>query len=189
MSFPGLDNQNFSDQTLKGFLLKNVDNSTTNPAVLHLNQYLIDRVDKFWNDVVVPLRKANKFDGNKINWYFEVYKEGYEARRLRTNPFPFVNLTESTIKDMVAFYKDLTLKEYIELGSSFLTNSYSLLSSWVRDQMALMRLEHIYTSENPHEWILRAEEEEHGIMEQKPDNIEGVMDILRNIGLLMSRKI
>ena len=189
MDFPGLDNQQFSEKTLKGFLLKNIDLNTQNPAIRNLNQFLIQRVDKFWVDIVEPLHQQEKFNGNKINWYFEIYKEGIEAHKVAANPFTFFEITEKQIHDIVKFYKDKTLREYIELGTSFLSNSYSVLSSWVRDQLVLLRLEHIYASEKPSDWIIRAEAEEQGIMKQQPDVVPGLMDVVNNISLIMSRRV
>lgn len=190
MNFPCLENQTFSEKTLKGFLLKNVDaNVKNNPSIQELNRFLIQRVDTFWDNVVVPLQESGNFDGNKINWYFEIYKEGVDARKLGANKFQFGSVTNEQVYELVQLYKDKTLTEYIELGTCYLANSYSMLTSWVRDQMILIRLEHIYYSENPVDWIKRAEEEEQGVMSKKPDQIDGLMDIITNIGSLMSRKI
>nr|QBK87132.1 MAG: uncharacterized protein LCMAC201_00340 [Marseillevirus LCMAC201] len=188
MDFPGLDNQQFSEKTLKGFLLKGIDPNSKNPAVQSLNIFCIHRVDKFWVDVIEPLCQKGTFDGNKINWYFEIYKEGIEAHKVSANPFTFIEIKEEQIRDVIKFYDNKTLKQYLELGTSFLSNSYTLLSSWVRDQMVLLRLEHIYSSENPCDWIICAETEEHGIMKQQPI-IPGLMDIVNNISLIMSRKV
>ena len=188
MSVPTPDNQHFSEKTLKGFLLQNVDLNTKNPAVRELNGHLIRRVDVFWNDVVEPLQKAGKFNGNKINWYFEVYKEGIDAHKLRNNPFDFISVNAENVEKLVRFFQGKTLDEYLALGTSFLTNSYSMLSSWMRDQMIFMRLEHIYSSDNPYDWVLRAEEEENGIMDQKPDLVPGLIDVLQNLNLIISKR-
>nr|QBK87997.1 MAG: uncharacterized protein LCMAC202_03590 [Marseillevirus LCMAC202] len=183
------DNQQFSEKTLKGFLLKNIDLNTKNPTIQTLNLFFINRVDQFWVDVIEPLRQEGKFDGNKINWYFEIYKEGIEARKVGANPFTFIEIKEECIQNIVNFYENKTLKQYIELGTSFLSNSYTLLSSWVRDQLVLLRLEYIYYSDKPGDWIKRAEEEENGIMKKQSDMIPGLMDVINNIGLIMSRRV
>lgn len=188
MSIPNPDNQHFSEKTLKGFLLQNVDLNTQNPAVRELNNHLIHRVDVFWNDVVVPLQKNNKFNGNKINWYFEVYKEGIDAHKLHNNPFDFIQVNEENIEKLVKFLKDKTLEEYLNLGTSFLTNAYSMLSSWMRDKMVFMRLEHIYNTDSPYDWIVRAEKEENGIMDKQPDLVPGLIDILHNLNLIISKR-
>ena len=184
-----MDNQTFTETTLKGFLLKNVDLETNNPTIIQLNKFLIARVDQFWVDVVLPLRKMGKFDGNKVNWYFEIYKEGVEARKLNNVLFLIMPINESQITSLVLFYKDKTLYEYINLGTSFLANSFAVLSAWTRDQLLYKRLHAIYNDESPVNWIVRAEAEEHGIMSEKECSIEGLDLILKNIGLLMSRRI
>ena len=190
MNIPDLDNQQFSEKTLKGFLLKNVDpNTNGNPALQQLNAYLVKRVDEFWTTVVEPLRKDGSFDGNKINWYFEIYKEGLDARRLGANRFDFVDISEQQVRDLVASFDGKTLSEYIGLGTSYLSNSYSMLSAWIRDQMVLLRLEHIYSSEDPLDWIRRAEAEEEGVMAKKPDQVEGLIEVLNNISLIISRRV
>ena len=189
MTFPGIENQQFSEKTLKGFLLKNVDPTTTNPDVKALNTYLVAKVDIFWDDVIKPLEeKGHKINGNKINWYYEVYKEGLEARKLTTNPFPFLEITDEQISEIVDFFDGKSLLDYLELGTSFLSNTYSLLSSWVRDQFVLTRLDTIYNSNDPVDWILRAEEEEHGVMNKKPENVAKPMMIMNNIGMIMSKR-
>lgn len=189
MSMPTPDNQQFSDTTLKGFILKNVDPTSQSPVIQQLNEYLIKRVDTFWEHVVVPLRKAGNFNGNKMNWYFEVYKEGIEARKVIDNPFSFINVTEDQIKEIIKFFQGKTIVQYCELGTSFLSNCYSLLSSWYRDQLVVFRLKKIYHSEDPYDWIVTAEAEERGAMSEKPEIIPGLADILNNIGLIMSKRV
>ena len=189
MNIPQLDNQNFSETTLKGFLLKNLDLKTKHPVVQQVNACLVKRVDDFWNTVVVKLQKEEKFDGNKINWYFEVYKEGIDAHKLKEHPFPFFQVQDETIEEIVAFYKDKTLEQYVELGTSFLSNSYSLLSSYLRDKTVLQRLEHIYGSLDPYDWIVTAEKEDRGVMSQQPDINPVVLDLIKNIGLIMSKRL
>ena len=189
MQFPNIDKQKYTDKTLKGFLLKNVDTNATNLHVKMLNQYLINRVDNFWEQVVLPLRKQNKFKPDKITWYFEIYKEGYEARRVHLNPFPFIIINKEQVEEIINFFKDKTLLQYLELGTSYLANTYSLLSAWIRDQLIIKRLEYIYNSDNPCDWIKRAEQEENGIMSQKLDTIDGLQNILNNIGLIISKRV
>ena len=184
-----IDKQHFSDKTLKGFLLKNVESASTNPAVKSLNAFCIARVDHFWDTVVVPLRAVDKFDGNKINWYYEIYKEGYEARKMALHPFSFVNISMETSEKILAMFKDKTLAQYLELGTSYLSDCYFLLSAWHRDQLLLKRLVNIYSSDKPVDWILKAEIEEKGIMKENVDTMVGVSDILNNIRLLMVKKI
>lgn len=189
MNLPIPENQNFSEKTLKGFLLKNIELNSKNQTIQELNKFLIERVDEFWDQIVVPLQEQRAFDGNKINWYFEIYKEGLDARRLGDHPFTFVEIKQDQVQELVNFYKDKTLKQYIMLGTSFLSNSYTMLSSWIRDQMVLLRLKEIYSSSLPVDWIKRAEEEEHGVMDQKPDQIKGLTDVLMNIQLIISRQV
>ncbi len=189
MNIPTVDNQQFSEQTLKGFLLKNVDVTKKDPVIKLLNNYLIQRVDDFWDTVIVPLRRESKFDGNKINWYFEIYKEGLEAHKVSENPFKFVNITKDNVKETVRFLKDKTVIQYLDLGTSFLTSCFSLLSSWYRDQLVLKRLEHIYGNSDPYKWIIRAEEEENGIMREQTGDTPEVSKILNNIGLIISHRV
>ena len=182
-------NQEFSERTLKGALLNNVDLKTENPTIQRLNHYLVKRVDEFWDTVVVPLKKIDRFDGNKIKWYFDVYKEGIDARKLSENPFAFISVTDEVVTEIVEFYKDKTLTDYINLGNSFLTNTFMLLSSALRDRLVLYRREHIYSSTEPYEWIIKAEDEERGAMEHKGNLPNGVEDILKNIGLLKQKRV
>jgi len=189
MNIPDPENQQFSDSTLKGFLLKNVDTSTKNPAVKQLNEYIVKRVDTFWDLVVTPMREKGTFNGNKINWYFEIYKEGIEARRVINNPFSFINVTLEQIKEVVKFFKDKSVVEYCELGTSFLSSCYSLLSFWYRDQLVIFRLEKIYNSDNPIVWIITAEKEEHGAMTEKQTSIPELENVIKNIGLILSKRV
>ena len=124
-----------------------------------------------------------------MNWYFEVYKEGVEARRVIDNPFSFVNITQEQIMEIVKFFQGKTIVQYCELGTSFLSNCYSLLSSWYRDQLVVFRLKNIYHSEDPYDWIVTAEAEERGKMSEKPEIITGLPDIINNIGLIMSKRV
>jgi len=179
--------QNYSEQTLKGFLLKNVDYKSNNPSVKTLNNFLIQRVDEFWDKVVVPLRKAKKFDGNKVNWYFQIYREGIEAKKVRDNQ-SLLTVEDEQILTMVDFFKGKTIKQYFDLGASYLSNCYMLLIAWQRDQLLLYRLEHIYTSDDPFEWILVAEKEEHGHMSKKLE-IPDLPLVIKNLDLFISRRV
>lgn len=189
MDFSKLDNQKFSERTLKGFLLKNVDPKSDDPKIQQLNHFLVDRVDKFWDQVVVPLQSNGVFDGNKINWYFQVYKEGMDAHKMAQNPFPFANIDQNVVEELVNQFKDKEMTEYLERGTSYLSNTYTLLSSWLRDQLVHRRLQHIYSSENPIDWIVRAVEEEEGVMKDNSTSVEGLLDVLNNIGLVLGRRV
>ena len=189
MNHQALENQKFSEKALKGFLLKNVDPTTKDPAIQELNNYLVERVDTFWDTVVTPLSANGRFDGNKINWYFEIYKEGLEAQKLHSHPFTFINITQEQIDQLIKLFEGRTLREYLELGTSFLSNSYTLLSASLRDQLILTRLKHIYNSDHPVDWICQAEEEEEGIMKQTGENSEELISILNNISLIISRRV
>ena len=189
MDIPDPENQQFSEKTLKGFLLKNVDYQAQNPTINALNEYLIRRVDIFWDEVITKLQANDQFNGNKMNWYFEIYKEGYEARRLRDNPFNFVSITADDIEKIVQFFQGKTIVQYCEYGTSFLSNCYSMLSSWYRDQLVALRLEKVYHSDDPYDWIVTAEAEERGAMCQKPEVIKGLPDVINNIGLIMSKRV
>lgn len=188
MSFPTPDNQKFSDKTLKGFLLKGINFDSKNPAVQELNTFMVKRVDDFWETVVEPLRKTGNFDGNKINWYFQIYKEGRDARKLSVNPFPYNQMTNDQVTEIVEFFQNKTLREYLELGTSYLTNTYASLSAWVRDQLILLRYKEIYSSEDPLDWISRAQEEEKGVMQKQVTEIPGLIDVINNIGLIISNR-
>lgn len=189
MDIPPLNEQTFSETTLKGILLNNVDRKSKDPHIIILNKYLISRVDHFWDNVVVPLKNEGVFDGNKINWYFQIYKEGYEAKKVHNNKTLF-NLSKDEIQNLVDFLKDKTLNEYLELGTSFLANSYALLTSWIRDQMIVERLEYIYIGDDPVIWVHKAEkEEEYMASNFDKDIVPGLNDILKNVGLIISRRV
>lgn len=189
VDIPGLNDQNFSDKTLKGFLLKNVDPNPANVHIQNLNKYLIDRVDNFWKDVVIPLRNMNRFDGNKINWYFEIYREGLESQKLIDNPFNYLQSDEQKFEELVSFLSGKSLLEYLTLGTSFLTNTFAFLTSRVRDTMMLKRKEIIYVSNEPVNWIIKAEEEEHGLMTNCYGDDKRVQQIINNISLIIARKV
>jgi hypothetical protein len=188
MDFPNIDNQHYSEKTLRGFLLKNLNSNPRTPADREINDYLIRKVDIFWDEVVVPLRKDGRFDPAKINWYFEIYREGSEARKVQKYPFEFLHIDEDMINKIIRRLKDLTLQEYVELGSSYLSNAHLLLSAWLRDRLVLTRLEHIYCSDEPYKWIIRAEEEENGVMKQGLD-VPDLPEVLSKIGLILSRRV
>jgi hypothetical protein len=186
---PMLENQDFDDNNLKGFLLTNLDHKNKHPNVLIINDFLLKRVDLFWDSVVLPLRKLNKFDPNKIKWYYEVYKEGIEANKVSKNSFQFLNIDDKCITNIVNFYKNKSFEEYLSLGTSFLSNSYMILSAWYRDQLILQRLQNIYKSDDAYEWILEAEKEEHGLMSKNTFNVPEITEILQNINLIISRRV
>ena len=188
-SVPTPENQEFSETTLKGFLLKNIDRKTDNPTILAINKILIAQVDRFWEAIVVPLRKSKQLNGNKINWYFQIYKEGYEARKLALHPFTAMVCDEATVKSIIESFKDKTLTEYIELGTSYLANAASILNAWIRDQTLLKRLATVYKSDNPYDWVIAAEKEEHGVMKESVGNVPGLRETLNNITILLAKRV
>lgn len=188
-SVPTPENQDFSDSTLKGFLLKGIDKKSDNPTIIAINKILIAQVDRFWESVVIPLRKSKRLNGNKINWYFQIYKEGYEARKLVLHPFTAMTCDEATVKSIIAGFQGKTLTEYIELGTSHLANAAAILNAWVRDQTLLMRLKTVYNSDSPHEWIITAEKEENGVMKDTHGNIPGLRETLNNISILLAKRV
>ena len=189
MEIPTPENQTFSEKTLKGFLLKGVDPKSTNPTIQMINKILTKQVDAFWEAVVVPLRKGGKLDGNKINWYFQIYKEGYEARKLVVHPFTAMVCDRESIVKIVREYEGKTIQQYLELGTSYLSNTLSILNAWSRDQLLMKRLTTIYKSDNPVDWIMTAEKEEHGIMKENTLDIQGLRELVQNITLLLARRV
>lgn len=180
------DNQQFSEKTLKGYLLKNCNPNATDPSEKALNVFLTGRVDKFWDDVVNPLRKYHSFDGNKIAWYFEIYKEGMEARKLGNGCSNGSTGDDEQVQKIVAHLEKKTIMEYIELGKSFLCNAHMVLIAYKRDKQLLHRLRHIYASDSPVDWITTADREEKGLMNMVED-LTPVNNIIRNIGMLITR--
>lgn len=186
MDIPEFNNPKFSEQTLKGFLLKHIEPNSTNPEVQELNHYQISRVDRFWESVIKPLEKEGKFDGNKIQWYFEIYKEGLEAHKSREHA---TSIPDEKVDEIVEKLRGLKITEFIELGTSFLSNSFALLTAWVREKLIVYRLKHIYHSDSPIDWIHRAEAEEEGAMKQTIEGAEEVQEVMRKIALIMHHRI
>lgn len=182
--------QQFSEKTLKGFLMKNVQPGAQDPRVKDLNSYLVARVDRFWDDVAVPLIKNGVFNPEKIVWYYEIYKEGIEARRVNQNPFVHVPVTQEIIDNIVDELLVLNVPELCDLGGTYLSSAYTVLCSWYRDELISKRYRLLYVSENPVDWITSAQAEEDGLMmmsatEGKPE----VTDLLTRIGLIISRRV
>jgi len=188
-NIPPLNEQTFTETALRGFVFTPIENRMNDPGITFLNKFLEGRVDSFWEKVVIPLRQTNDFDPNKIKWYFEIYKEGLEAHTCRKNPFTFVEITQEQIEEIVEFYNNKTLKEYLNLGMTFISNTFTILSSWYRDQLVQHRLETIYNSQEPVNWIKTAEQEETGAMQKEIETVPGLKQVLENISMLMSRRI
>ena len=186
---PELGKQTINDNNLRGFLLKNVNSQTQHPHEKLLNQFLENRVNMFFTSVVEPLRTMNHFNQDKIQWYFAIYKEGLEAYKVQANPFTFLNVSRDQINEIVLFLKDKDLLALCELGASFLTNAYTALTGYFRDQLVLVRLDTIYKSDKPVDWILIAEKEEDGLMKQNVDTVPEVHDVIQKITFLMNKRV
>jgi len=186
MDLSQLDKQTPSEKTLKGFLLKNVDYTATEPIIKELNEFLIGRVDKFWEQVVIPLQEINRFDYNKLQWYFDLYKEGIDVHA--KNSFDYVEITTENVERLMNFLKPLTLTQYASLGPSFLANSFSVLSYALRQILLQYRAKNLYCYNNPVEWIITAEDNPK-LLEQASADVNDLIKIINNVGLLMSRKV
>ena len=180
--------QDYTEQTLKKFLLDNLSNVPGNPTLSAMDLYLTNRVNTFWTRVAKPLKEKDTFDGNKIKWYFEIYKEGVRAHAMKQNPFVYLVITPENIEGLLKIFKEKTLIDYIGLGTSFLSDAYSLMLAWSRDQRLIKRLETIYASENPLDWILAAEREEAGVMRETATSYPEIQSIMNNIQLVLSKE-
>lgn len=185
---PVFQNQEFSEQNLKGFLLKNVDQNSNNPHIIELNKFLINRVEQFWKDIVIPLKEEQNFNPHKINWYFEIYKEGLESKKVQNHPFKLLKVSETDIKNLISEFDEKTLEQYLEKGMHYLSTVYSILSIWKRDTLLQRRSENIYDSPEPISWIHCAEEKE-DLMKNEVKNLSQLDNLLQNISLLMAKKV
>lgn len=189
MSLPNIE-QNYTDSNLRGFLLKGLKpNQGKNPDIAAANEYLTDSVDRFWRDIVEPLREKESFNPDKILWYFEIYKEGLEIRRAAEKPCRFGQILDSDVEEIKKEFFELEFKDYLDLGNTYLANVYTVLTRWLGNRASKMRLANIYNSDAPVEWILTAEKEERGLMEQKPEGTDDIMPIIGKIGLIISMKL
>jgi len=154
-----------------------------------LNNHINEKLERFWEKVVIPLEQEGLFNPNKLRWYFEVYKEGIEANRVINNIFPFINISDNVVNDIISFYNHKTIEEYMELGSTYLSNTFMVLSAWYRNQMIMKRLKYIYKSEKPVEWIKEAEKEEWGKMTETVTLSPELYKIMENIKILCGTNI
>jgi hypothetical protein len=184
---PIIDEQEFSEQTLKGYLLKNVDPTNTNPIVQKINKYLTDRVELFWVEVVGPLREQNRFDPNKLMWYYEIYREGLDANKLVNNKLNLFEFNRKQVEELVKYFESLTFEQHLQLGTSILSNSYMLLSSWLRDDGLVYRYNSIYKDHQPHEWIIMCEDTP-DIMKNS-DTVAALPTVLKNISLIIAKRL
>jgi len=181
------DTQELSTNQIKKLLTKNLSKSDDDRVKL-LNSYILVLIENFCDQVVDPLKNINQFDNNKTLWYFQIYKEGLEAKKLlkHNTEFEFLEIKENQIQKLVDFLASKDIIEYCELGSGFLGKAFTLISSWYRDKLLYNRLQTIYQSENPIDWIKNAEYKDK-IMELNINNLPELKLIMDNLNIIIGK--
>ena len=188
-----IEEQTYTDNNLKGFLLsknnihmfKNSNDTLIQEGVTVYE----NRVDNFMKDVVEPLKQENKLNVDKLQWYYEIYKEAQEARKVKTQSLFDKDISHELIQSLIQTLKDKNVEELLSYGTSYISTAFSLISSWYRDMMILSRLDTLYYSEDPVEWIKKAEENEKDIMEINVDSDPSTRQLLHKMSLIMKLKI
>lgn len=181
------DTQELSTNQIKKLLTKNLSKSDDDRVKL-LNSYILVLIENFCDQVVDPLKNINQFDNNKTLWYFQIYKEGLEAKKLlkHNTEFEFLEIKENQIQKLVDFLSSKDIIEYCELGSGFLGKAFTLISAWYRDKLLYNRLKTIYQSENPIDWIKNAEYKDK-IMELNINNLPELKLIMDNLNIIIGK--
>ena len=186
------DKQRLSLAALRAQLLKNLINIPSNvpehKAVVYreINKFLESKVDKFL--LLVNYDTLENFNPNKIEWYYEIYKEGLEVS---ASLGPIMdNDLEIKVKEIIDFLSPKSITEFCEMGSTRLSEYFVVLSSWCRDKLIEHRRKTIYNSLDPLMWIKNAEDQDQGAMMFTIQHLDKDMPfILDKIQLLKSRKI
>lgn len=177
---------NMKKSDMNRLLTKNVDLRSQDPKVIDVNNFITERVNTFLNEVVDEIPD---FDCNKLEWYFEIYKEGLEIHKFLNNNHPMIQITGQNIRSITEYFAGKTIEEYLALGLNYLTTVYSVLSTFIRNELINHRAATIYLTNNPVEWIKTAVSEERGEMSKKPEELEDVINVVSNIGLIISRRV
>lgn len=181
------DTQDLSTNQIKKLLTKNLSKSDDDRVKL-LNSYILVLIENFCEHIVEPLKTSNTYDNNKTMWYFQIYKEGLEAKKMLKNisDFDFLEIKESQIQKLVAFLSNKDILEYCELGSSFLGKAFTLISAWYRDKLLYNRLKTIYESDIPTDWIKNAEYKDK-IMDLNINNLPELKLIMENLNIIIGK--
>lgn len=175
------DKQKLSEASVKKMLLKNLipikaanGDERKLQVYTEINNFLKERVETFLK--ILP----EDTNPNKIEWYFEIYKEGYDI----LNENKLSKRSEEEIKDLIASFKNKSITDYCKMGSCFLADVFATLSAYYRDKLLEDRLKTVYTCSDPKVWFENAEELT--VTKIEDPDVALILDIIQ---LLKSRKV
>jgi len=149
-------NQPISDSNLRASLLGKVDIGSSDPVVKALTHHKTTNIDEFWEKLVVPMREKGNFDQNKIKWYFEVYRAG-AGTKYGDGDSSIFGISDEKVRTIVDHLSSLELDDYFKLNSHYLTNCGLFLTSWINYKKSQQRLDTIFKSDDPCDWITEME--------------------------------
>lgn len=180
-----LNQQEYTDDMIRGIIQQSWNVNTMTDEI---KDVLNTRLEAFMNEVVTPLRSMKVFDANKTHWYWAVYKEGIEAKKAQKTTFSKDYMPESLINKIVKDHEKKTVTELIELGTGYLSSLFSTITGFHRDNLIIQRLNVLYYSANPVDWIL-ASEKENGVMETNVMSHPETSQLLSNISMIMKHRV
>jgi hypothetical protein len=174
---------------IKQILMNGITLNEKDDDYIEIKNILDTRIDVFMKDVIIPLQSSGNFDINKINWYFALYKEGFEAQKVKNRSVSSEFDIESLIEKYVNELQHKTITELLDYGTSYLSFVYTLITSFHRDNLILERLKIIYNTPEPVDWIYNAQLYEKELLEINIFSHSYTSDILKKISKILSKRL
>jgi len=148
----------------------------TDPRVKKARVYIESQIEKFIEQVVVPL--GNDFDFKNLDKYWGIYREGCESRKIQ--PVIFNRPSQEQINQLIVLLNTDNIENLFSMGYTFLSDAYTTLNVYIREEMTKKRLETCFKSDNPVDWVKNFTPIEFDPLHKK---------IIENLGVLLQLKI
>jgi len=175
---------------IKGVLLQHVNKfSNSKDALTHKGIDIAKKqADTFINEVIQPLMEQDSFDPNKITWYYAIYKEAKNAKKIKELDFFGDPFYKNSIHRLIEELNGKSIEDLLTYGTSYLATAYSLISSYNRDMLAVARLDTLYKGDDPLQWIKNAETNQ-DILQYNIDSDENTKELLHHLSLILNLRL
>lgn len=153
-----------------------------------VKEYETNLIADFINDIIEPLRKTNELMNTKILWYYTIYKEAKEAKRVKDKLYN--GLDEKEVECLIDNLNKKTFDEMInEYGTICLVRYFYIIVSYHKHNLLQLRGKTIYNSDRPIDWIKNTEKNQQEMSKMDVYNHPNTKNLLDKLLCIVSLKL
>jgi len=153
-----------------------------------IKEYETKLIDDFIQDIIEPLRTKNQLVNTKILWYYNIYKEAKEAKRIKNKSYN--GLDEKEVEKLIELLNKKSFKEMVnEFGTNCLVNYFYIIISYHKHNLLQLREKTIYSSDTPIDWIKNTEKNQEELTKMDIYNHPNTKNLLEKLLCIVSLKL